>query len=134
MSLRDLAAKSGVAYGTIWRIEQGNVKRVQPRTARALALALGVRPEQIAEFGEVVEQRSSLRGKASMTPRGRKSQSATTLRGEAPPAEAPEKVQLDDTSDIEIPVYDLADLLAQMRPETSHSETEWGPPVGREVW
>ena len=37
-----------------------------------------------------------------------------------------------DLSDI--PVYDLHELLAQMRPETFHAETDWGKPVGNEVW
>ena len=30
--------------------------------------------------------------------------------------------------------YTLAELLAQIRPENIHGETDWGPPVGREAW
>ncbi len=37
-----------------------------------------------------------------------------------------------DLSDI--PVYDLDALLAQMQPGESHAETDWGAPVGNEVW
>lgn len=28
----------------------------------------------------------------------------------------------------------LADLLAQVTPENSHDETDWGAPVGKEIW
>jgi antitoxin MazE len=28
----------------------------------------------------------------------------------------------------------LDDLLAGVTPENIHAETDWGPPVGREVW
>ena len=34
----------------------------------------------------------------------------------------------------DIPVYDLGEMLAQIRPETFHPETDWGPPVGKEAW
>ncbi len=37
-----------------------------------------------------------------------------------------------DLSDI--PVYDLNELLAQMQPGMSHTEADWGAPVGNEVW
>ena len=30
--------------------------------------------------------------------------------------------------------YDLAELVAQMRPENQHPEQEWGAPQGDEVW
>lgn len=30
--------------------------------------------------------------------------------------------------------YDLADLVSQITPENLHPETDWGPPVGKEVW
>ena len=30
--------------------------------------------------------------------------------------------------------YDLDELLAQVRPDNIHCETEWGSPVGKEVW
>jgi antitoxin MazE len=32
------------------------------------------------------------------------------------------------------PRYSLAALLAGVTPENCHGETDWGPPVGREVW
>jgi antitoxin MazE len=32
------------------------------------------------------------------------------------------------------PVYELDDLLAQMTPETFHDDTDFGAPVGGEVW
>ena len=32
------------------------------------------------------------------------------------------------------PRYELADLLAQMKPEHRHEEVDWGGPVGGEVW
>jgi antitoxin MazE len=30
--------------------------------------------------------------------------------------------------------YRLSDLIEGIRPETSHSELDWGPPTGKEVW
>jgi len=30
--------------------------------------------------------------------------------------------------------YTLEELLAQIKPENIHGETDWGPPVGREAW
>lgn len=30
--------------------------------------------------------------------------------------------------------YDLADLVARMRPEHQHPEQDWGAPQGEEVW
>lgn len=38
------------------------------------------------------------------------------------------------TGSLDIPAYDLEELIAQMRPETFHDETKWGQPVGKEVW
>lgn len=32
------------------------------------------------------------------------------------------------------PHYSLDELLAELTPETLHSELDWGAPVGREVW
>ena len=32
------------------------------------------------------------------------------------------------------PRYQLADLLAQMKPEHSRGEVDWGTPKGEEVW
>jgi antitoxin MazE len=30
--------------------------------------------------------------------------------------------------------YTLAELLADVRPSKLHAETDWGPPVGNEIW
>lgn len=30
--------------------------------------------------------------------------------------------------------YKLSELLAKMKPENLHSEVDWGPPVGKELW
>ncbi len=30
--------------------------------------------------------------------------------------------------------YTLEELLAQIKPENLHGETDWGAPVGREAW
>lgn len=32
------------------------------------------------------------------------------------------------------PERSLADLVARITPENRHSEVDWGPPVGNEVW
>jgi len=32
------------------------------------------------------------------------------------------------------PSYTLEELLAGIRPSNLHEETDWGPPVGKEVW
>jgi len=32
------------------------------------------------------------------------------------------------------PEYTLAELLAQIKPENIHGETDWGSAVGREAW
>ncbi|CAN5125125.1 type II toxin-antitoxin system antitoxin MazE [soil metagenome] len=32
------------------------------------------------------------------------------------------------------PAYDLDELLAAMTPDTFHEETDFGTPVGKEVW
>ncbi len=32
------------------------------------------------------------------------------------------------------PEYTLKALLAQIKPENLHGETDWGSPVGREAW
>ncbi len=31
-------------------------------------------------------------------------------------------------------VYDLDELLAQIKPENLHPEVNWGSPVGKEIW
>ncbi|MEO7634910.1 MAG: AbrB/MazE/SpoVT family DNA-binding domain-containing protein [Sphingomicrobium sp.] len=37
-----------------------------------------------------------------------------------------EKVAIDDPT--------LEELLARITPENRHPETDWGPPVGKEIW
>lgn len=32
------------------------------------------------------------------------------------------------------PSYTLDQLLAGVRPSNLHAETDWGPPVGKEIW
>lgn len=32
------------------------------------------------------------------------------------------------------PSYTLEDLLAGVRPSNLHRETDWGPPLGKEIW
>jgi antitoxin MazE len=32
------------------------------------------------------------------------------------------------------PVYDLAEMLAQMSPETFPDDADFGPPAGQEIW
>ena len=32
------------------------------------------------------------------------------------------------------PSYTLEELLAGVRPANLHGETDWGPPVGKEIW
>jgi transcriptional regulator with XRE-family HTH domain len=49
LSQRELAARAGVARATINNIEQGKL-RPHPRTLRKLAEALGVPPEELAEY------------------------------------------------------------------------------------
>jgi transcriptional regulator with XRE-family HTH domain len=50
----DLALHAGVGVSTIYRIEHGRTG-IRPRTMRRLSSALGARPEEIAEFQEMVE-------------------------------------------------------------------------------
>lgn len=50
LSTRELASKAGVGPDTIWRIEAGDFKRLQPRTMRLIAAALNVDPGEIQEF------------------------------------------------------------------------------------
>jgi antitoxin MazE len=30
--------------------------------------------------------------------------------------------------------YDLDELLKKVTPENIHEETDWGPPIGKEIW
>jgi transcriptional regulator with XRE-family HTH domain len=50
LSLRELEAKSGVSYNTIWRLEDGR-QGAHPRTVRKLADALGVQPSELIREG-----------------------------------------------------------------------------------
>ncbi|MGF1472104.1 MAG: helix-turn-helix domain-containing protein [Rubrobacteraceae bacterium] len=46
LTLRELEERSGVAYNTIWHLENGK-RGAQPRTLRKLAVALNVQPEEL---------------------------------------------------------------------------------------
>lgn len=48
LTLRELEARSSVAYNTIWRLEN-NKGGAQPRTIRKLAVALGVDPSELVK-------------------------------------------------------------------------------------
>ena len=50
LSLRELEAKSGVSYNTIWRLEDGR-QGAHPRTVRKLAEALSVHPSELIKEG-----------------------------------------------------------------------------------
>ena len=50
LTLHELGERSGVAYNTIWRLENGKTG-AQPRTLRKLAAALGVEPEELVRAG-----------------------------------------------------------------------------------
>ena len=50
LTLKELEERSGVAYNTIWRLENGRTG-AQPRTIRKLAAALGVEPEALVKVG-----------------------------------------------------------------------------------
>jgi transcriptional regulator with XRE-family HTH domain len=50
LTLRELEEHSGVAYNTIWHLENGK-RGAQPRTLRKLAGALGVEPEELVKTG-----------------------------------------------------------------------------------
>ncbi len=50
LTLHELEERSGVAYNTIWRLENGKTG-AQPRTIRKLAKALGVEPEELVRVG-----------------------------------------------------------------------------------
>jgi transcriptional regulator with XRE-family HTH domain len=51
LTLRELEERSGVAYNTIWHLENGK-REAQPRTIRKLAQALGVEPEELVKVKE----------------------------------------------------------------------------------
>lgn len=46
LSQRELARKSGLAYGTVWRLEN-NYPNARPATIRKLAKTLGVEPREL---------------------------------------------------------------------------------------
>ena len=48
LTLRELEQQSGVAYNTIWHLENGK-RGAQPRTLRKLARALDVEPEELVK-------------------------------------------------------------------------------------
>jgi transcriptional regulator with XRE-family HTH domain len=48
LTLRELEERSGVAYNTIWHLENGK-RGAQPRTLRKLARALGVEAEELVQ-------------------------------------------------------------------------------------
>jgi transcriptional regulator with XRE-family HTH domain len=50
LTLRELEQRSGVAYNTIWHLENGK-RGAQPRTLRKLARALDVEPEELVQTG-----------------------------------------------------------------------------------
>ena len=50
LTLRELEQRSGVAYNTIWHLENGK-RGAQPRTLRKLARALDVEPEELVKTG-----------------------------------------------------------------------------------
>ena len=50
LTLRELEERFGVAYNTIWHLENGK-RGAQPRTIRKLAEALGVSPEELVNTG-----------------------------------------------------------------------------------
>ncbi len=48
LSQRGLARMAGLAYGTVWRIENG-YSEVHPQTIRKLAQALGMEPKELVK-------------------------------------------------------------------------------------
>ena len=54
LSQRALAAEAGVALSTIWSLEKGRTERTTFKVMRAISAALGVLPEDIAEFRRTV--------------------------------------------------------------------------------
>jgi transcriptional regulator with XRE-family HTH domain len=51
LTIRELAAKSGVSHDAITKIENGH-REAQPRTVRKLAEALGVEPHELMKGEE----------------------------------------------------------------------------------
>ena len=59
LSVRELAARAGVAPATVYQIEHGRT-RPHYRSIRVLSEALGVDPMQIEEFARVIEEGGAL--------------------------------------------------------------------------
>jgi transcriptional regulator with XRE-family HTH domain len=55
LSVRELAARAGVAPATVYQIEHGRT-RPHYRSIRVLSAALDVDPMQIVEFARVIEE------------------------------------------------------------------------------
>lgn len=51
LTIRELAARSGVSHDTITKIENGH-RQAQPRTTRKIAEALGVEARELMKEGE----------------------------------------------------------------------------------
>ena len=51
LTLHELGARSGVAYNTIWRLENGKTG-AQPRTIRKLSSALEGEPDELVKVGD----------------------------------------------------------------------------------
>ncbi len=50
LTLRELAALAGVAYVTIWRMENETTGSARMSTVRALAAALGIEPGKLVDW------------------------------------------------------------------------------------
>lgn len=50
LSMRELAAKAGVTYATIYLIESGKTKHPRNRVIQAISQALSIDPAEIDEF------------------------------------------------------------------------------------
>jgi transcriptional regulator with XRE-family HTH domain len=50
LSQRELARMANLAYGTVWRLENG-FPEARPRTIRKIAEALGVEPKELVKSG-----------------------------------------------------------------------------------
>lgn len=50
LSMRDLAARAGVTYATIYLIESGKTKHPRSRVIEAISRSLNVDPTEIDEF------------------------------------------------------------------------------------
>jgi transcriptional regulator with XRE-family HTH domain len=72
LSVRELAARAGVAPATVYQIEHGRT-RPHYRSIRLLSEALGVDPMQVVEFARVIEE-------GGATPGSQDDRSRTTSR------------------------------------------------------